>query len=1022
MGRELHEMAETFPHDSYKFFEMGRELVEMAEMGKELHKMAETFPQYRHKWLKMGTELREMAEMGRELHEMADMERHLREIAGIGMELHEMAETFSKHRHKLFSKFLGTFPGARYKLFETFPESRIKSLGSTTNVEEPVADIQVKSTKESIDNSKEPMLTGRVEQIVSGILDLHSLELVPSDLLSLQPPSTLSFHEVSSLDISSNNLDHLPPSFFQQFKGLTDLNLSNNKIRFLSSNSGDWLPQLEVLNLSKNELRFLPEHFGSKFGKLKQLMLSENKICELSHNFGDWFKCLEFLNLDDNLIIFLPSSFTELNINIAYSIENNPMVIPPISVCNSGMPAIKRYFSENKLVTISENTTEDLTQKLQALQLEGHEESSIFHFEDLDVRLQLFSTEECIPMVSRKQIDEIKLDLELGESILSDIITVESESLFLFNSANLTMPIASCEQPFMTNIVAKHFDLSKNEWNDLPVTFLPTSHEGEPPRSHRYAQIEIRQAGIYVICLVLKSFQFEVCADEDQTEVCPFGEEIGVKIIFPRGSFESASEKCTAKINIFTQSAKESLRNLGVESTHILHVTSQSGCLKKPVEIMMPYRRGIQQKGDFFLLQGNGVHDCEDVTSQSNYCFIGDKVIFQVQHFSWFLFGEAYHIFFKLFDKLRIYVGPGYNVSFHLFGKRVGKKDNREVAECKISYPIRENLHRHKEVLKECGYQAIDFVSAEEAIYPGMKLNIGVEGMMKSDARSFKLNFKSDLQVSETFILEENFDADANGHNCINLYSCSGEDRKQYAKLSCTNLFSQDTGSRGTVEDSTETRTDKNSGEDSTKSQEGHVMLSYQWDSQAQVLRIKNKLDKLGYKTWMDVVEMHGNVNKRMAEGVQGAAVVVVFMTKKYEESYSCDKELNYADDKRKKIVPVKLEPKYKPSEALGLIVAGKLYTTFSDESQFESNFAALKKEIDAALVQPMLFPAAQGQLEAGMEAMTIEQHPPVNEGQQLPSHVAGGGAIPIEEAPRSISERIGAESYSGTNYAPPEN
>eukprot|EP00794_Sanderia_malayensis_P001421 gene1421-1573_t len=99
----------------------------------------------------------------------------------------------------------------------------------------------------------------------------------------------------------------------------------------------------------------------------------------------------------------------------------------------------------------------------------------------------------------------------------------------------------------------------------------------------------------------------------------------------------------------------------------------------------------------------------------------------------------------------------------------------------------------------------------------------------------------------------------------------------------------------------------------------------------------------------MDADEMHGDLNKRMAEGVQGAAVVVVFMTQKYEESHSCNKELNYADNMQKRIVPVKLDPKYEPGLALGLIMAGKLYTVFSDESQFESNFAALKKEIDAA-------------------------------------------------------------------------
>eukprot|EP00794_Sanderia_malayensis_P019557 gene19557-21488_t len=134
------------------------------------------------------------------------------------------------------------------------------------------------------------------------------------------------------------------------------------------------------------------------------------------------------------------------------------------------------------------------------------------------------------------------------------------------------------------------------------------------------------------------------------------------------------------------------------------------------------------------------------------------------------------------------------------------------------------------------------------------------------------------------------------------------------------------------------------------QSQEGHVMLSYHWGSQAQVHRIKRELEKAGYKTWMDVAKMDGGLNKRMAEAVEGATVVVVFMTQKYEKSHSCMKELDHAYDKRKRIVPVKLEKNYNPSGALGLIAAGRIYEDFSDKSQFYLNFARLKRVIDAAL------------------------------------------------------------------------
>eukprot|EP00794_Sanderia_malayensis_P012816 gene12816-14129_t len=130
----------------------------------------------------------------------------------------------------------------------------------------------------------------------------------------------------------------------------------------------------------------------------------------------------------------------------------------------------------------------------------------------------------------------------------------------------------------------------------------------------------------------------------------------------------------------------------------------------------------------------------------------------------------------------------------------------------------------------------------------------------------------------------------------------------------------------------------------------GHVMLSYQWNSQKEVVRIKERLEADGYDVWMDVDDMQGNIYQRMAEAVQEAAVIVVFMTEKYEQSVNCNKEIQFAQVKQKSIVPVKLEKNYSPSAALGLLVAGSLYIDFTDETRFEANIASLKKEINAAM------------------------------------------------------------------------
>ena len=132
--------------------------------------------------------------------------------------------------------------------------------------------------------------------------------------------------------------------------------------------------------------------------------------------------------------------------------------------------------------------------------------------------------------------------------------------------------------------------------------------------------------------------------------------------------------------------------------------------------------------------------------------------------------------------------------------------------------------------------------------------------------------------------------------------------------------------------------------------QSKQIMISYQWDSQKDVLRIKETLDKLGYKVWMDIDQMRGNIYQKMSEGVENSDVIVVCMSAKYQTSECCNRELQYAQDMRKKIIPIKIEKGYVPHGALGLIVSGALYVDFSDPLKFDEKFSALLGEINNSL------------------------------------------------------------------------
>ena len=67
-----------------------------------------------------------------------------------------------------------------------------------------------------------------------------------------------------------------------------------------------------------------------------------------------------------------------------------------------------------------------------------------------------------------------------------------------------------------------------------------------------------------------------------------------------------------------------------------------------------------------------------------------------------------------------------------------------------------------------------------------------------------------------------------------------------------------------------------------------HVMISYQWDVQTLVIKLKDRLQADGYKVWMDIDEMGGCTLESMAKAVENASVVLVCVSQKYKESPNC--------------------------------------------------------------------------------------------------------------------------------------
>ena len=78
-----------------------------------------------------------------------------------------------------------------------------------------------------------------------------------------------------------------------------------------------------------------------------------------------------------------------------------------------------------------------------------------------------------------------------------------------------------------------------------------------------------------------------------------------------------------------------------------------------------------------------------------------------------------------------------------------------------------------------------------------------------------------------------------------------------------------------------------------------HVMLSYNWGIQPLVKHVDERLRAEGINVWLDIREMGTSLTDSLAEAIENAQCVFVFMTAAYKESPNCRKECEYADEKK---------------------------------------------------------------------------------------------------------------------------
>lgn len=126
--------------------------------------------------------------------------------------------------------------------------------------------------------------------------------------------------------------------------------------------------------------------------------------------------------------------------------------------------------------------------------------------------------------------------------------------------------------------------------------------------------------------------------------------------------------------------------------------------------------------------------------------------------------------------------------------------------------------------------------------------------------------------------------------------------------------------------------------------EEFDVMLSYQWDEQVTVRRLRHELQAAGFHVWMDETHMSATYVTDMVNAVNGAKCIMICATSKYLLSKNCATEANLAFEFRdkKSVLILNMEPGFYPASArhvVGALAAGRLYCDFTTAKVSEEGF-----------------------------------------------------------------------------------
>ena len=118
-------------------------------------------------------------------------------------------------------------------------------------------------------------------------------------------------------------------------------------------------------------------------------------------------------------------------------------------------------------------------------------------------------------------------------------------------------------------------------------------------------------------------------------------------------------------------------------------------------------------------------------------------------------------------------------------------------------------------------------------------------------------------------------------------------------------------------------------------------MLSYNWDHKETAFKVRDYFRSKGnLSVWIDVEQMTGDMNTKVAEAIMKSKMVVMCLSEKYQNSANCKREYEYMNKKSKKFTALKVQDEFTPQEGLSLdlILGSQLYYCIEKEEDFDKN------------------------------------------------------------------------------------